>query len=155
MVRGGHSTALLYGPIQPVVTTATRLDPLLRLRERTEERAQQALAEAIRGMQGAAANVEVKKHAASADHRTASSATEWLLAEETHLRARGDLKKAEAALEAARGKQDQSRAAAAVAQQSAEVVRRAADRKRAEHRAAEGRAERKQLDQIALLLRVG
>ena len=133
--------------------TATRLDPLLRIRERTEQTAQQALAESIRGLQGAAANVEVRKQAANVDLRTASSANEWLLAEEVHLRALSDLKKAEAALELARGKQDQSRAAAAAAQQSAEVVRRAAERKRAEQRVVEGRAERKQLDSIALLLR--
>jgi len=137
------------------VPIATRLDPLLRIRERSEETAQRALAEAIRGVQGAATAVEVKRQAAALDHRTACSANEWLLTEDAHVRALGDLKKAEGALEAARGKQIESRIAAATAQQKAEIVRRAAERKRLEQRLAEGKAETKQLDQIALLLRAG
>lgn len=137
------------------VPTATRLDPLLRIRERSEEAAQRALAEAIRGVQGAATAVEVKRQAAALDHRKACGADEWLLTEEAHVRALGDLKKAEVDLEAARGKQLQSRAAAAAAQQNAEIVRRAAERKRLEQRLAEGKAERKSMDQVALLLRVG
>jgi hypothetical protein len=133
----------------------TRLDVVVRLRERSEELAQVSLAQATRAFVDAEAWLAQARAKAAADARGPASACEWLIAEEAHHRALCEVRAARADLERARSGREQARAACVEAHQNTEVVRRAQGRKRDEQRLAEGRAARKHDDSLALLLRAG
>ena len=134
---------------------ATRLDPVIRLRERAEGTAQLALAQQIRAVQSAASALGAASSRAAEDRRAAGDAGSWQLAETLHYRALVDLKSAQLTLETARAREDAARAACALAQQRTEMVVRARARKHGELSQHEAKAERRQMDEIALLLRAG
>ncbi|HEY0713833.1 MAG TPA: hypothetical protein VGF45_14230 [Polyangia bacterium] len=133
---------------------ATRLDVVVKLRERDEEQARRALADSERAAKAAA---EAARHAAEharKDHRGAGSAAFWQMHDAAHGRALHEAAEAEKAAGMAEQHLVKSRGQYSSAYKRAETIRRVAETRRSELIAEiEGR-ERKELDEIGVLLHV-
>ncbi|MDP1830391.1 MAG: flagellar FliJ family protein [Archangium sp.] len=130
----------------------TRLDSVVQVKERAEDRAGQALARAESAVTAARAKVEEARRAASQDYRSRADVSQWELTELAHHRALTDAKKAQKDLEALQKSALTVRASYITAHQSAEVVRRVADSRREEAVRELNRVEDKALDEAASLL---
>ena len=133
------------------VKPATRLDVVVKLRERDEERTRTLLADSERAAKQAALQAAAAREKARQDGRKSGSAAEWMLLDAAHGRARQEAANAEQAAGAAEAQLAASREQYSTAYQRAETVRRIADARRAEIIAAEALRERKELDDIAVL----
>ncbi|MBI5546021.1 MAG: flagellar FliJ family protein [Deltaproteobacteria bacterium] len=129
----------------------TRLDTLVKIRERAEDGARLELARAQKRIQLAEAALAEAKARALADHRRAGTAGDWQVAEAARSRALVEVRKAEQALALARQKSDEARQAFEQAHRQSEAVKRAAQAKRDEITLQLERAERKHLDELAVL----
>jgi len=129
----------------------TRFDPLVGIRERTELRALENLANAHGYLQRAARRLEGVRRSANADGRVAGTAKLWIVEEDAHARARAALHAAEREVAAAAREERSAQATYQVAQRAAEVARRAREGKRAEILAERARAEGRALDEQATL----
>jgi len=129
----------------------TRLDKLVKIRERGEDQALEGLARAQAQLRAAEDRLAQAHHAARADRRARGDAALWELAEAAHRRVLQRVRAAQGEVSSAA----QGRVAATgqylAAHQGAEVVRRVAGRKRAELSAEASGRERRGLDEMATL----
>ncbi len=124
----------------------------MKLRERDEEKAAQALAKADRAVTSAQAAHEDAKARAMMDFRARNDVSQWELQELAQHRALAEEKKAAQLVAAAKAVASKSRDVFTVTHQRAEVVRRVADARRDELTRELDRSETKQLDEVAGLL---
>lgn len=126
----------------------TRLDPVLRLREKEEEAAAIALAGAAAKVKEALEAVERATLEARRNALESGSAADWDLRELAQQRALERLERAKADHAAALTAEEEARRSLEVAHQRTEAVRRVADARRAEARAEADRKERKEMDEL-------
>jgi flagellar export protein FliJ len=134
--------------VKPVV----RLDAVVRLRERDESKARQDLAQAQRQATAADKAAEVAQAAARQDNRQPGSAAHWEMAEAAHVQTLREAVRAERAAMAAGQQLNSSRQGYHRAYRRAESLRRLAEARRGEVIAEAEAGERKQLDELGLLL---
>jgi flagellar biosynthesis chaperone FliJ len=135
------------------VTKKLRLETVARLRETEEDRARLALADAQRTVADATHALSLARARAATDERRLSSAAHWSLVESAHTRALLEARQAEHAVETASDSLSQTRTRYLGARTRAEALRRAVEARRADMARADEQAERKTMDEIALLLR--
>ena len=128
----------------------TRLDPVIKLEERNEERKLNEMAAAGRKVKSAEETLSDAQHAARTDHRHPAAAQDWQLAELAHTRALHDVRAAEHAVKSATEAEGASRAAYTQAHAKAEALRRVAQARVDEILAAREKAEARELDEIGL-----
>lgn len=126
----------------------TRLDPLVRLREREEERARLGLARALESVAAARSVLERAVELARRDALEAGSAADWELRQLAHERALRAVREAEDALAQAQRGAEEARTACEEAHRRTEAVRRVAEARREEALAELDRQERKLMDEI-------
>lgn len=129
----------------------TRLDAVVKLRERNEEQKAQAFGVAESAARQAAAVAAQARAEALRDERKGGDASQWDVIELAHHRALVEVRRAEREAQRARGVADTARATWVTAHQDAEAVRRAAEHRRDELRREADKAETKLLDEMALL----
>jgi flagellar export protein FliJ len=134
------------------VPPKTRLDAVVKLRERDEDRARRELAEAQRQAQAAEQALRDAETRARHDARSSGTAADWALADHAHARALVEARQAERAAKAATDRLGSSRSHYVGMRARAEAVRRIVEVRRAEIVSQAETAERKQLDEIATLL---
>lgn len=125
---------------------------MVRLREREEDKAAQAVARAENALRAAQQKVEAAHERAMADFRRKNDIAQWELQELAQHRALAEEKRAQREAETAAKAAKEVRVQYTHAHQRAEVVRRVAESRRDEASREEARAETKQLDDIAGLL---
>ena len=131
----------------------TRLETVYRLRETEEDRACQAMADAQRHVAAATDAFSAAKALAVVDERREASAAAWSVVEMAHTRALQEARRAERAVQTAKDGLSQTRNRYLGAHTRTESLRRAIEARRAETVRAERQAERKDMDEIAMLLR--
>jgi flagellar biosynthesis chaperone FliJ len=131
----------------------TRLDSAVRLQEQHEERALEELALASRRASEAEAALAQARERARQDHRTVGRAAEWQLADMAHVRALGEVTRAQQEAQEAVVQVDSSRSQYASAYARAEALRRVADTRRQEILRARDRAEDRALEELDLVTR--
>lgn len=131
-----------------------RLETVVWLRETEEDRARMEMANAQRHMAAANDALSVANARAKKDERRSASAAHWSLVESAHTRALMEARQAEHAANAASDGLSQSRARYLGAHTRTEALRRAIEARRKEEVRTEAQAERKNMDEIAMLLRV-
>lgn len=130
-----------------------RLETVYKLRENEEDRARQQLANAQRTVLEANSALTQAQARAAVDERRTSSAAHWNLVETAHARAVQEAWQAERAVQVASDGLSHSRAQYLGAHGRTEALRRAIEIRRADMMKAEAQAERKSMDEIAMLLR--
>ena len=136
-----------------IVSKKTRLEVVFRLRETEEDRARMALANAQRDVLAATDALSVAQARAATDDRRSASAAHWTLIESAHTRALQDARQAERAVQVASDGLSQTRAHYIGARTRTEALRKAIESRRSEVKRAEAQAERKAMDEIAMILR--
>lgn len=134
------------------MTLRTRLDPVVKLREREEKSSREHLARATAEAQSAFARVTQTQASVNRDERRSADVAEWAMLDAAHCQARTELHRAQAKLESATVNVGAARAAHTTAHSRAEAVRRAAEARRAEHQQEQARAESRELDEVGSLL---
>ena len=129
----------------------TRLDPVIKLEERTEQRRLLELAEAGRNVSSAREALTDAQIAATTDHRRTSTALDWQLAELAHTRALHEVRSAEHAVQSATEAVGASRALYAKAHSKAEALRRVSDARAGEIIAQRQKADSREMDELGLL----
>jgi flagellar export protein FliJ len=143
-----------FPPIKIFVKPATRLDVVVKLRERDEEKARLALAESERAAKAAAEAARRAAEQTRKDHRGSGTAALWEMQEVAHGRALHDAAEAAKAAGLADQHLVKTRSQYSSAYKRAETIRRVAETRRSELIAEiEGR-ERKELDELGVLLHV-
>lgn len=130
----------------------TRLDSVVAVKERVEDRAGAALARAESAVEAAKQRADAARQVAGQDHRARADASTWDMTELAHRRALQDAQKAEAEVATLRKSANVVRAQYVTAHQAAEVVRRVATTRREELQRDLDRRESKDLDEAAALL---
>jgi flagellar biosynthesis chaperone FliJ len=130
----------------------TRLDTVVQVKERAEQKAASELARAEALVRAAQDRLEEARERAQADFRARHDVAHWETQELAQHRALAEQKKAQAEVEKARVRALEVRVAYTHAHQHAEVVRRVADSRRDEARRDADRLESKQLDEVASML---
>ncbi|WP_373049416.1 hypothetical protein [Vulgatibacter sp.] len=128
----------------------TRFDPLLRLRERTEEEAKLAVASELRGAEAVRARIAAFLEAEARPPGDAAAAF-WELHGAERLRHRATLERLEVELAAAEARVEGARATLAAAHRAAESLRRAVESRHAAALMEAARRERKAQDELAAL----
>jgi flagellar export protein FliJ len=134
------------------VPPKTRLDAVVKIREKDEDTARIQLSEDQRQQLAAVAALEEARARARHDARTSGRAMDWDLADRAHQRALVDARVAEHAVNAADQKVGTSRANYVAAYAKAEAMRRVVETRRADIIKEAEKAEAKQLDEMATLL---
>ncbi len=134
------------------MSAKTRLETVFRLRETEEERARRALADAQRNVAAANDALSAASARAAADDRRLASAAHWSLIETAHARALQEARQAERAVQQASDGLSRSRAQYLGAHTRTLALRKAIEARRAEVQREESQAERKRMDEIAMLL---
>lgn len=135
-----------------IVPPKTRLDVVVKLRERDERNARLELANAQRALMAAERALVDAMELAQHDARGSGRAVDWELADAAHARALHDARQAERAALAASDHLGSSRKQFHGARARAEAMRRTVDARRAEVARDAEAAERKTLDELAMLL---
>lgn len=130
----------------------TRLDSVVQVRERDEDKALRQVVDAETKAKVAAERAEALKKAAQHDARKAGDAATWEMLESAHVRALSDARRAQKDAEKSQAEVAKVRVLYTAAHQKAEVVRRVADSRREEERRTIERGEEKVLDEVASLL---
>jgi len=130
-----------------------RLETVVWLRETEEDRARMAMADAQRHVAAATDALSAAKARTKVDERRSASAAHWSLVESAHTRALLEARQAEHAVQAASDGLTQSRTRYIGAHTRTEALRRAIEARRIEEVRAVAQAERKDMDEIAMLLR--
>jgi len=133
------------------VPPKTRLDRLVTVRERSEERALETLAHAQTTVTGASQRLAGARQRSRADGRATGAAELWVLEEIAHLRTLQLVQRAEGDLAQALRKEQTAKAGYSAAHKNAEVVRRAQDKKRVEITDERDRRERQAFDELATM----
>ena len=134
------------------VPPKTRLDAVVKIREKDEDTARIQLSEDQRRQLAAVAALEEARSRARHDARTSGRAMDWDLADRAHQRALLDARIAEHAVTAAEEKVGTSRANYVAAYAKAEAMRRVVETRRSDIIKEREKAEAKQLDEMATLL---
>lgn len=134
------------------VPPKTRLDAVVRIREKDEDTARIQLSEDQRRQLAAVAALAEARERARHDARTSGRAMDWELADRAHQRALLDARIAEHAVSAADEKVGTSRANYVAAYAKAEAMRRVVETRRADILKEAEKAEAKRLDEMATLL---
>jgi flagellar biosynthesis chaperone FliJ len=129
----------------------TRLDPVIKIEEKKEERKLHEMAAAGRKVKSAEEALSSARQTAEADHRRPAAAQDWLLAEAAHTRALFEVRTAEHAMKSATVAEDTSRDAYRQAHSRAESLRRVAQARVDEIMAQRAKAEARELDDIGML----
>jgi flagellar export protein FliJ len=129
-----------------------RLDAVVKLRERDEDKAQRELAEAQRQARDAQERLAQAEQQARRDERRKGSAAHWDLVDHAHARALYEARQAERAAQTATEKVGSSRTEYLGLRARAEAVRRVVQVRRTELAEEAESAERKHLDELATLL---
>ena len=129
----------------------TRLDAVVKIRERDEDTARIQLAEAQRKELAARKALDEAKARARHDARTSGRAVDWELADRAHQRALLDARLAEHAANAASEKVGTSQKAYVGAYAKAEAMRRVVETRRADIIREDEKADAKRLDEMATL----
>jgi flagellar export protein FliJ len=140
---------------EKIVSAKTRLETVFRLRETEEDRARLALADAQRNVNTATDQLSAAKARAAADHRKMDSAAHWSLIETAHARDLQETRQAEHAVQKASDGLSQTRAHYLGAHTRTEAIRKTIEARRAEVLREESQAERKYMDEIAMILYQG
>jgi flagellar export protein FliJ len=130
----------------------TRLDAVVQVRERAEEKALRQVVEVETQARAAIERAEALKKVALQDQRQPGDAATWELAESAHVRALTDARRAQKEAERIQAEVSKVRIVYTSAHQRAEVVRRVAETRRDEQRREVERVEEKALDEVASLL---
>lgn len=130
---------------------STRLDPVVKLREREEQEARLRLADAIRKTAEARQALLDARLRAAADLRATGVAALWAMVEDSHARAIREVKRLAAEVDRAVAEEERVRAEYVAAHRAAEAVRRVRETRREELRTEAARRERKELDELASL----
>ena len=130
----------------------TRLDAVVKLRQRAEDAAKLALARARKDVAEAGAELERLRARARQDDRAAGCAAEWEVRQRARDRALAEIEKAEEALRQLRAREAEARNGYETAHRQLEAVRRVAESKRAEMAREADRKDRKTMDEIAGIL---
>jgi flagellar export protein FliJ len=130
----------------------TRLDVVVQVKERAEEKAGLALAKAETAVRTAQDRLEAARLSARVDHRARGDVSQWEMQELAHRRALADVSKASKEVDSLKKSAETVRAHFVNANRAAEVVRRVADSRRDELTKEAARHEDKQLDEAASLL---
>ena len=147
--KGFHGA---WGVQRATVMAQTRLDTVVRLREREEERAGQAVAKAESQVRAAMERRDAAHARQMQEFGGRLDASHWETAERARNRALLEEQQAEREVDHARKVASQVRAAYLSAHQRAEVVRRVADSRQKEAVREENRTEARQLDDVAGIL---
>jgi flagellar export protein FliJ len=134
------------------MTPKTRLDPFVRMRERHEESALDALASAQRSLGAASERLRSARAQASADERGSGDSSMWAAEEAAHARVVHEVRGAEREVQKAAGGEHAARAAYERAWREAEASRRLREKAR---RAIVHEAERREqhaVDELATLV---
>ena len=131
-----------------------RLDAVVKLREKDEERVRIELAEAQRAAAAAQSAAQAARARAREDERGGGNAALWDLTEHAHFRALREAAQADRLAHAAGERLTTTRQKYATAYKRAETIRRVADARRSEIVAEADSKERKELDEIGMLLHV-
>jgi flagellar biosynthesis chaperone FliJ len=134
------------------VAPATRLDPVLRLKERDEQRAARELARAAAETVSARERLDASATRARRDERRDGPAREWLIVEAAHGRALVELSRDATRVRESGARERAARGVCADVHRRTETVRRAVEVRRREIREERARAERRSFDEIAALL---
>jgi flagellar export protein FliJ len=134
------------------VKPAVRLDVVVKLREREEDRARRELAEAQRQSDQALRTLTDLQQRQYTGPRERGSAAEWLLADTAAVRAREDVRRAEVVVRSADQKLGATRKSYVGVRARVEVMRKVADSRRDELVAEADASERKAQDENARLL---
>lgn len=126
----------------------TRLDPVIKLEEKKEERKLLEMAAAGQRVKSAQDALAVAQTQARADHRRSASAMDWQLAEVAHARALHEVSSAERNVHSAAAHAASTREAYKVVHSKAEALRRVAATRVEEILTARAKAEDKVLDEI-------
>jgi flagellar export protein FliJ len=137
---------------EKIVSKHTRLETVHKLRETEEDRARLAMADAQRHVAAATDALSAARARASLDERRSASAAHWSIIESAHTRALQEARQAERAVQTASDGLSKSRAHYIGAHTKTEALRRAIETRRAEMTRAEAQAEKKTMDEIAMLL---
>lgn len=132
--------------------TKNRLETVVWLRETEEDRARLAMADAQRHVAEATDALSAAKARTVVDERRGASAALWFLVESAHTRALHEARQAEHAVATATDGLSQTRARYLGAHTKTESLRRVLEARRAETVRSEVRAERKSMDEIAMLM---
>ena len=129
----------------------TRLDPVIKIEERKEERKLAEMAAAGRQVTFAEKALVSAQAQARADHRRSASASDWQLAELAHARALVDVHSAEHAVRSAHVATTTTRDAYRAVHSKAEALRRVAAARVEEILTSRAKAEGKELDELGVL----
>jgi flagellar biosynthesis chaperone FliJ len=129
----------------------TRLDPVIKLEEKNEERKLLEMAAAGQRAKSAEAALSDAQERARADHRRSATAWDWQLAELAHARALHDVSSAEFNVRSANAEVATTREAYKKVHSKAEALRRVAATRVEEILAARAKAEDKALDEAGAL----
>jgi flagellar export protein FliJ len=147
-----HINLSTPGADAQIVKPRTRLDAVVKLRERDEDRARRDLAEAQRHAQAAEKALHDAQLRARHDARSSGTAAHWELADHAHARALVEARQAERTARAATERLGSTRTHYVGAHKRAEAVRKVVEVRRAELVSQAEASERKHLDEIATLL---
>lgn len=134
-----------------VMTATTRLDKVVEIRERTEERALVGLARARVVVETARERLARATQATQRDTRRSGPVELWQLDELAHRRALQALRVAEGQMQQAARGEANARDGYVSARQDKEIVQRVRERRRAELALEAERRERRAADEIAML----
>jgi flagellar export protein FliJ len=126
----------------------TRLDPLVKLKERAEERARRNLAKASQDLALIQSKLDQLRQLAAKDSQVSGSAADWELRDVAHARALSDIRKAEEGVAAAARREQTAREAYGAAYRELDAIRRAAEARRSELMLELETRERKELDEL-------
>jgi flagellar biosynthesis chaperone FliJ len=129
----------------------TRLDAVVKVRERDEERALEKLVEARRAAQASQQQLEAARRQALRDERSGGPAFEWDMVELAHRKALTDVRAAEQRVKTATRAESLARDGHVAAHSRAEAVRRVAEARREELIQEQERIERRRTDELAAL----
>ncbi len=130
----------------------TRLDAVVKLRQRTEDSAKLALARARKEVAEAEAALEALRARARLDDQAPGDAAEWEIRQRARDRALAEIKKAEEGMRQLKAREAAARQAYEAAHRQLEAVRRVAENKRAEMKREAERKDRRAMDEIAGIL---
>jgi flagellar export protein FliJ len=134
------------------MTPKTRLDPLVRMRERHEESALEGLARAQRSLGLAHERLRSARAQASADQRGSGDSSMWAAEEAAHARVVHEVRGAEHEVQKATGGEHAARTAYERAWRDAEASRRLREKARRAIVHEAERREQKALDDLATLV---
>lgn len=129
----------------------TRLDPVIRLRERAEEKAERELGQANQRVTDAETHAKEMAERARKEERKAGDAAHWELAEVGHIRARQQAQLAKEEVIKRQREAKVAKDAHAQAHLETEIVRRVAETRRDEMKAEALKKENRGFDELATI----